>query len=140
MDKPADPATPFREVYQHFLAVLKKHGRKESTRAKYLYDYQRFEGWLRQTGRPVTHRPRHSLDRALARVHRSAAAEEAEGSLSRRQGESPDVFDVFVVLPVPPSVTGNPEPGSCPCTHLTGAVATFRGVSPEGMNVIASGS
>ncbi len=26
MDKPADPATPFREVYQHFLAVLKKHG------------------------------------------------------------------------------------------------------------------
>ena len=29
MDKPADPATPFREVYQHFLAVLKKHGRKD---------------------------------------------------------------------------------------------------------------
>jgi hypothetical protein len=27
MDKPADPATPFREVYQHFLAVLKQHGR-----------------------------------------------------------------------------------------------------------------
>ena len=22
MDKPADPATPFREVYQHFLAIL----------------------------------------------------------------------------------------------------------------------
>ncbi len=38
MDKPADPATPFREVYQHFLAVLRKHGRKESTLAKYLYD------------------------------------------------------------------------------------------------------
>ena len=33
MDKPADPATPFREVYQHFLAVLKKHGRKERARA-----------------------------------------------------------------------------------------------------------
>ena len=25
MDKPADPATPFRQVYQHFLAVLKNH-------------------------------------------------------------------------------------------------------------------
>ena len=36
MDKPADPATPFREVYQLFLAVLQKHGRKDSTRAKYL--------------------------------------------------------------------------------------------------------
>jgi len=35
MDKPADPATPFREVYQLFLAVLQKHGRKDSTRAKY---------------------------------------------------------------------------------------------------------
>ena len=44
MDKPADPATPFREVYQHFLGVLKKHGRKDSTRAKYLYDFKR---WLR---------------------------------------------------------------------------------------------
>ena len=47
MDKPADPATPFREVYQHFLGVLKKHGRKDGTRAKYLYDFKRFERWLR---------------------------------------------------------------------------------------------
>ena len=53
MDKPADPATPFREVYQQFLDVLKKHGRKDSTRAKYLYDFKRFERWLRETGRPL---------------------------------------------------------------------------------------
>jgi len=53
MDKPADPATPFAEVYQHFLAVLKKRGRKGSTRAKYLYEFRRFERWLSQTGRPV---------------------------------------------------------------------------------------
>jgi hypothetical protein len=53
MDKPANPATPFREVYQHFLAVLKKHGRKESTRAKYLYDFKRFERWLRAIDPPL---------------------------------------------------------------------------------------
>ena len=35
MDMPADPATPFREVYT-LLAILKKHGRKDGTRAKYL--------------------------------------------------------------------------------------------------------
>lgn len=29
MDKPADPTTPFREVYQQFLAVLAKHGCRE---------------------------------------------------------------------------------------------------------------
>jgi hypothetical protein len=46
MDKPADPATPFREVYQHFLTILAKHGRKPTTLAKYLYDYKRFERWL----------------------------------------------------------------------------------------------
>ncbi len=35
MDKPANPATPFREVYQHFLAVLSKHGRKDRVCDKY---------------------------------------------------------------------------------------------------------
>jgi hypothetical protein len=54
MDKPADPATSFRQVYQHFLAILKKHARKDSTLAKYLYDFRPFERWLRQTGRPAT--------------------------------------------------------------------------------------
>jgi hypothetical protein len=53
MDKPADPATPFGEVYQHFLAVLKKHGRKDSTRAKHLYDFKRFER-DDQPSRPAT--------------------------------------------------------------------------------------
>ena len=54
MNKPADPATPFGEVYQQFLAVLKKHGRKQSTLDKYLYDFIRFERWLKQTARPAT--------------------------------------------------------------------------------------
>jgi hypothetical protein len=51
MDRPADPATPFREVYQHFLAVL-KHDRMDSTHDKYLYDFRRFERWVRETERP----------------------------------------------------------------------------------------
>jgi len=46
MDRPVDPATPFREVYQHFLSILAKHGHKERTRLKYMYDYQRFKRWL----------------------------------------------------------------------------------------------
>ena len=49
MNKPADPATPFREVYQQFLAVLKRHGRKQSTLDKYLYDVIRVERGLKQT-------------------------------------------------------------------------------------------
>lgn len=48
MNKPADPMTPFVEVYQHFLAVLKKHGRKTSTLTKYVYDFDRFARWLRE--------------------------------------------------------------------------------------------
>jgi site-specific recombinase XerD len=53
MDTPADPATPFREVYQPFLAVLKKRGLKDNTRAKYRYHIKRFERWLHETGRPL---------------------------------------------------------------------------------------
>ncbi len=36
MDKPADPATPFGGVYQHFWATLEKHGSREGMRVNYL--------------------------------------------------------------------------------------------------------
>ena len=35
MDKPADPATPFGEVYQAFLDDLVRYGRKPSTLHRY---------------------------------------------------------------------------------------------------------
>ena len=43
MDKPADPATPFREVYQSFLDDLVLHGRKPSTIDRYRKNIGRFE-------------------------------------------------------------------------------------------------
>lgn len=43
-----------REVYQHFLAVLKKHGSRTAHAPKYLYDFKRFERWLRESGLPLT--------------------------------------------------------------------------------------
>jgi hypothetical protein len=46
MDKPADPATPFAEVYQSFLDDLVLHGRKPSTIHRYQYNIVRFETWL----------------------------------------------------------------------------------------------
>ena len=52
MDKPADPATPFREVYQSFLDDLALHRGKRDTIDKYRYDIVRFEHWLEETGRP----------------------------------------------------------------------------------------
>lgn len=86
MDKPADPATPLREVYQHFLAILEKHGRKLSTRVKYLYDYQRFERWLRQTGRPVTLASLMDTDVLFAyRQYLETLPQQARGSIRRRR-------------------------------------------------------
>ena len=43
MDKPADPATPFAEVYQAFLADLANEGLKRSTINRYRYNIERFE-------------------------------------------------------------------------------------------------
>jgi hypothetical protein len=54
MDKPAEPATPFAEVYQAFLDDLAKEGRKPSTIHRYRYNIVRFETWLVETGRPAT--------------------------------------------------------------------------------------
>ncbi len=52
MDKPADPATPFCEVYQPFLDDLAMHGRKPATIDRYRYNIVRFEKWLHATERP----------------------------------------------------------------------------------------
>jgi hypothetical protein len=75
MDKPADPATPFGEVYQAFLDDLVLEGIKPSTIHRYRYNIVRFEKWLvataarrpwpRSSGRPSSHtsstfRPCHS--------------------------------------------------------------------------------
>ena len=38
MDKPADPATPFREVYQAFYTDLAQEGTKSSTIARSRYN------------------------------------------------------------------------------------------------------
>ena len=54
MDKPADPATPFGEVYQAFLDDLALEGTKPRTIYRYHYNIVRFERWLVETGRPVT--------------------------------------------------------------------------------------
>lgn len=85
MDKPADPRTPFREVYQHFLAVLEKHGRELSTRNKYLYDFKRFERWLRQTERPVTLASLMDTDILFVyRHHLESLPQQARGSTRQR--------------------------------------------------------
>jgi hypothetical protein len=54
MDKPADPATPFAEVYQAFLADLATEGTKPSTVQRYRHNIVRFEKWLVETGHAAT--------------------------------------------------------------------------------------
>ena len=54
MDKPADPATPFDEVYQSFLDDLALEGIKPSTIHRYRYNIVRFEKWLVANGRAAT--------------------------------------------------------------------------------------
>ena len=53
MDKPADPATPFAEVYQAFLDDLALEGTKPSTIHRYRYNIVRFEKWLVANGHPA---------------------------------------------------------------------------------------
>ena len=43
MDKPADPATPFAEVYHAFLDDLVLEGTKPTTIYRYRYNIVRFE-------------------------------------------------------------------------------------------------
>ena len=50
MDKPADPATPFREVYQAFFDDLASEGTKPATTARYRHKIVRFENCLDENG------------------------------------------------------------------------------------------
>ena len=86
MDKPADPATPFGEVYQAFLDDLANEGRKPSTIHRYRYNIVRFEKWLVATGRPATLA---SLERTILfayRQHLETLPQQPRGSIRRRRG------------------------------------------------------
>jgi hypothetical protein len=64
MDKPADPATPFAEVYQAFFDDLAAHATKATTIARYRYNIVRFEAWLVAAVRPATLASRRSSSAA----------------------------------------------------------------------------
>ncbi len=86
MDKPADPATPFGEVYQSFLDDLAHEGPKPSTIHRYRYNIVRFEKWLVATGQPVTLA---SLERTVLiayRQHLETLPQQPRGSHRRRRG------------------------------------------------------
>jgi len=86
MDKPADPATPFGEVYQAFLDNLTLEGTKPRTIYRYRYNIVRFERWLVETGRPVTLA---SLERTILftyRKHLETLPQQPRGSHRRRRG------------------------------------------------------
>ena len=87
MDKPADPATPFGEVYQSFLDDLALEGIKPSTIHRYRYNIVRFESgasltaarrpWPRWSGRsssPTSSISRHCPSSQRARSGVAAAA------------------------------------------------------------------
>lgn len=88
MDKPLDPATPFKEVYQHFLRALARHSRKDTTRHKYAYDHARFEHWLRATGWPATIASMMDQDVLFDYRHfLETLPQQPRGSKRRRRGE-----------------------------------------------------
>jgi len=86
MEKPADPATPFCEVYQSFLDDLKVHGTKPTTIHRYRYNIVRFETWLAKTEQPTTLA---SLEQSILFAYRQyleTLPQQARGSVRRRRG------------------------------------------------------
>jgi site-specific recombinase XerD len=86
MDKPADPATPFGEVYQSFLDDLALEGTKASTIHRYRYNIVRFEKWLVANGHPAILA---SLERTILiayRQHLENLPQQPRGSTRRRRG------------------------------------------------------
>ncbi|MBA3236414.1 MAG: hypothetical protein H0T59_10560 [Chloroflexi bacterium] len=86
MDKPADPATPFREVYQPFLDDLAMHGRKPATINRYRYNIVRFAAWLDATERPTVLA---SLEQTILfgyRQYLETLPQQPRGSTRRRRG------------------------------------------------------
>ncbi len=88
MDKPADPATPFVEVYQAFLDDLTLEGTKPSTIHRCRYNIVQFEKWLVANGHPAVLA---SLERTLLiayRQHLENFPQQPRGS-TRGLGRSP---------------------------------------------------
>lgn len=86
MDKPADPATPFCEVYQSSLDDLKMHSTKPTTIDRYHYNIARFETWLEKTEQPTILA---SLERTILfayRHHLETLPQQPRGSIRRRRG------------------------------------------------------
>ena len=87
MDKPADPATPFGEVYQAFLDDLAKRAASLQRSRRYRYNIVRFERWLIETGRPVTLAS--LMERTILftyRQHLETLPQQPRGSIRRRRG------------------------------------------------------
>jgi hypothetical protein len=86
MDKPADPETPFAQVYQAFLDDLALEGTKATTIRRYRYDIVRFEKWLVANGHPATLA---SLERTILFGYRQfleSLPQQRRGSHRRRRG------------------------------------------------------
>ena len=102
MDKPADPATPFAEVYQSFLDDLALGGLKPSTIHRYRYNIVRFEKWLVANGHSSTLA---SLERTiliadkqhLSRPCRSSVSAPATSPFSRSTDAIGQVIPVEIV-------------------------------------------
>ena len=86
MDTPADPATPFGEVYQSFLDDLATEGAKPSTIHRYRYNIVRFEKWLDETGHPATLASLERTTLIAYRQHLETLPQQPLGSIRRRRG------------------------------------------------------
>ncbi len=86
MDKPADPATPFAEVYQSFLDDLVPHGRKSSTIDRYRYNIGRLETWLIAEQHPAILASFEQTILFAYRQHLETLPQQPRGSIRRRRG------------------------------------------------------
>ncbi len=86
MDKPADPAAPFGEVYQSFLDDLALEGLKPSTIHRYRYNIVRFPKWLVAHGRPATLASLERTTLIAYKQHLETLPQQPKGSIRRRRG------------------------------------------------------
>ena len=82
MDKPADPATPFGEVYQAFFDDLTLEGTKPTTIARYRYNIVRYRAFRALAGRDgPADDP--GVSRAVGPVRLSPAPRDAAAAAAR---------------------------------------------------------
>ena len=86
MDKPADPTTPFAEVYQAFLDDLVLEGIKRSTIHRNRYTIVRFEKWLVANGRPATLASLERTTLIAYKQHLETLPPQPHESIRRRRG------------------------------------------------------